>query len=257
MITQKHINLIYKKSKAYLLIEKINLYISQIIFSSFIYKIIFNKTRSEDFFNKSLIARILNFFIKIFLWPKKFFLEHNIYQNSFLKFFLDSIFSFNIPDFIFKSNIIKLLTNFLGLDIINLLAINKNKTHNKKSSFIKIFFWSGILILFFSLAKFISLKKSFFIISAIIFSLLVLNNTKLGVYALSLFFALLPTKFTLGLILLTLFSFAFNLFFNNKFSLNINLIDVFIILFSGLIFYSVFISYFIYCFLFCFKKHNN
>ena len=246
MINKKALNLIYKKSKTYLLAEKVSSYINRIVFSSSTYKLIFGKTQEEDYFNKSVIARILNFFIKILLWPRCFLAKHNIYQTSALKSFLDLIFDINIPDFIFGSKIITGLVNFLGLDAQSLIITNKSKRgkrkYNKKPDLVKTIFWSATLILFFAAANFIGLKKALIIIPGGIFSLLVLYNTKFGVFALSLFFALLPTKFTLAIILLTLFSFWFNLFFNNRFSSSINLIDVFIIFFSGLIFYSTLVS---------------
>lgn len=225
----KELKVFYRQSKVFLLAEKVSAFVSQIIYSSFLYKILFYDAGGEKFFSASISSCVLNFFIKIFMWPQNFF--SCLFENSLCKNFLDLIFVPYVPQFALSSIFIKFLSEFFGIDI---------KKSDKKSGLI---FFVIAFVLFLVGIKFVGLKKSMFVIGGILFSLLVLHDTKIGVFVLAFFIALLPTKFILAIVLLTIFSFGFNLVFTNHFSLSVNLIDLFVILFGSLIFYSIFISY--------------
>lgn len=218
----------YRQSKIFLITEKISEAISKIIFSSFFYKIIFHEIGGEKIFSKSFVKRILNFFVQIFLLMQNFLADS--YETSLCKKFLDSIFTIYVPQYALSAKSVKFLSEFFGIEI---------KKSKKKSGLI---FWLIVLTLFIFCAKFFSVKKSLLII-AISFALLIFYNVKAGIFALVFFTPILPTKFILAIVLLTVFSFIFNLIFTHKFSLRINLTDLFVVLFATLILYSSFISY--------------
>lgn len=219
---------LYRQSKIFLIAEKISEVIGKIIFSSFFYKIIFHESGGEKIFSKSFVMRIFNFFVQIFLSTQNFFAD--FYETSLCKKFLDSIFTIYVPKYALSAKSVKFLSEFFGIEI---------KKAEKKSGLI---FWLIVLTLFIFCAKFFSVKK-YLLVIAISFALLIFYNVKMGIFALVFFTPILPTKFILAIVLLTVFSFVFNLIFTHKFSLRINLTDLFVVLFATLIFYSSFISY--------------
>ena len=234
----KKINLIYRKSKLFDVMRELNKCGEKIIYNSFFYKTLFHKSNGEKFFATGFIYRILNYILGVITLIGNFFSNKNFYHDSFLKKTLDSIFSFNLNSIILKSISFKFLLDFFGLEY---KKINMDKNSNR----IKIIFWLLVLIIFFLLINFIGIKKSFLVTGGIIFALLTFYKTKFGIYALAFFIPLLPTKFILAIILLTSFSFVFNLFFDNEQikNLKFELIDLFVILFATLILYTTFISY--------------
>lgn len=72
---------------------------------------------------------------------------------------------------------------------------------------------------------------------------LVIGKTEVGIYVTVFFIPLLPTKYILALVSLTIASFVINLLFTGKYTLSISFIDFIIILFAALLLYSIPISY--------------
>ena len=99
----KKIKLIYKKSKLFNVVREINLFISNIIYSSFFYKILFTRSHGENFFAKSYICKILNFLIKVILSVKNFLLPRELYANSLFKKILSAIFDIKLNPVVLKS----------------------------------------------------------------------------------------------------------------------------------------------------------
>lgn len=220
---------IYKQSILFDVSEKILEFTRKIIYSSFFYKIFFHDIGGNNFFLKSFCYSILNFLMKIILFPKRFI--YFIFDNSFTKQFLDKIFEPYVPKVLLSSSLFKFLSDFFGI---------KLKRSDNKSNLI---FISSLLIIFIALSFFIGIKKAFLSVAGFFFVLLVLHNTKIGLFALAFLIPIIKTKFILAIVLLTIFSFVLKLLLTNDFSISFNLIDLFIIFFGTLIFYSVFISY--------------
>ena len=234
----KKIKLTYKKSKLFDITRNFSLSISKIVYSSFFYKILFIRSHGENFFAKSYICKILSFLIKIILLIKNFLLPEKLYDDSLFKKMLSTIFDIKLNPVVLKSFSWRFISDFFDL------KIEQTNDKQKNFNFIRLGFLLLVLGFFFMSARLIGIRKAFFIISGIIFSLLVLYKTQIGIYALAFFAPLLPTKFILALILLTAFSFIFNLIFGNtNLGFKVDLIDMFIILFFILISYTTYISY--------------
>lgn len=225
----KTIKNFYKQSLSFKAADKVSSFIMKIIFSSFIYKILFHDLNSYKFFSQSFCRRIIDFFIKLILLPRRFLSA--VFKDSFINNLLDKIFTPYLPQAFLDSSIAKFISDYFGINF---------KRSDKKSGLI---FAISLLVIAAFFSFFIGPVKSFIIIFVLYFSLLVLYNTKVGLLVLAFFLPLVKTKFILALTILSILSFIFKLLFTNEYNLSVNLIDLFIILFASLIFFSIFISY--------------
>ncbi|MDR2183135.1 MAG: O-antigen ligase family protein [Clostridiales bacterium] len=93
------------------------------------------------------------------------------------------------------------------------------------------------------LAAIVDLTTFILIFGGIIGGILVLHRTEIGIFAAALVIPIVPTMLVLGLFALTIASFLIKVFITGKTALKFSVIDLFVLIFGGIVAYSLATSY--------------
>ena len=129
-----------------------------------------------------------------------------------------------------------LLQKTLGFFFVNDVG-DTNKVRHYLPLFISLGAAFGVIAVFLELQTFV------FVFAGTIGAIMVLYKTEIGIFAAALLIPIVPTMMVLGLFAVIIVSFLIKVFITGKTDLKFSVIDLFVLLFGGIVAYSLAISY--------------
>ena len=129
-----------------------------------------------------------------------------------------------------------LLKRALGFFFVDTIVVTDKPRH-----YLPLFIVLGAA--FGTLAAFADLQTFILIFGGTIGTILVLYKTEIGIFAAALLIPIVPTMMVLGLFAVIIVSFLLKIFITSKTALKFNVIDLFVLIFGGIVAYSLAVSY--------------
>jgi len=130
-----------------------------------------------------------------------------------------------------------LLKKALGFFFLNTIVVT-----DKPRQYLLLFLILGLA--FGTIASLVDLQTFILIFGGAIGAILVLYKTEIGILAAALIIPIVPTMMVLGLFAVIIVSFLIKVFITGKITLKFNVIDLFVMIFGGIVAYSLAVSYY-------------